>query len=262
MRIAFLNPTGTLGGGERCLLSALTALRQAVPDAELHLLALDDGPLLDEAKQLGARTHVLPMPQAMARMGDSALRGQGVLRRSAGLVRQTLAAAPRLPRYLRHLQQALAAIEPDLIHSNGIKTHLLARLAAPSSTPVVWHVHDFYGARPLVGRLLGWAQKRAAGAIAVSEAVARDAHAILPGLPVAVVLNALDVEEFAPGVGDGTGLDRLAGLPAAPAGVVRVGLVASYARWKGHGIFLQAAAKLVTANPSLSVRFYIVGGPI
>ncbi len=261
MRIAFLNPVGTLGGAERCLLSMLTALRQADAAAELHLLALADGPLLSEADQLGVRTHALPMPRAMARMGDSALRGQGALRRSARLVRQALAAAPGLPRYVCHLRRMLTTIGPHLIHSNGLKTHLLARLAVPAGTPVVWHVHDFLGQRPVMARVLRWAARRAAGAIAVSEAVRRDAASVLGPLPLALIHNVVDVEHFRPAPGDGALLDRLANLPPAPASLLRVGLVATYARWKGHDVFLDAAARLARERPE-QPRFYIVGGPV
>jgi glycosyltransferase involved in cell wall biosynthesis len=40
---------------------------------------------------------------------------------------------------------------------------------------------------------------------------------------------------------------------------VRVGLVATFARWKGHEVFLKAAAQVPDDRPC---RFYIVGGPI
>ena len=54
-------------------------------------------------------------------------------------------------------------------------------------------------------------------------------------------------------------LDAAAGLPPAPPGTVRVGLVATFARWKGHDVFLDAAARIAADRPC---RFYIVGGPI
>jgi glycosyltransferase involved in cell wall biosynthesis len=40
---------------------------------------------------------------------------------------------------------------------------------------------------------------------------------------------------------------------------VRVGLVAAYARWKGHEVFLDAVARLPDDLPA---RFYVVGGPL
>jgi glycosyltransferase involved in cell wall biosynthesis len=92
--------------------------------------------------------------------------------------------------------------------------------------------------------------------------VAEDARGVLGPVPVAVVANGVDTERFAPGPGDGSRLDRLAGLPAAGPEVVRVGLVATYARWKGQEVFLRAAERVGALVPARAVRFYVVGGPI
>jgi glycosyltransferase involved in cell wall biosynthesis len=51
-------------------------------------------------------------------------------------------------------------------------------------------------------------------------------------------------------------LDAMSGLPQAPANTIRVGLVATLARWKGHATFLEAIARLPDPLP---VRAYIVG---
>jgi glycosyltransferase involved in cell wall biosynthesis len=57
-------------------------------------------------------------------------------------------------------------------------------------------------------------------------------------------------------------LDELAGLPPAAPGTVRVGLVATYARWKGQDVFLEAAARARAARTGPPLRFYLVGGPV
>ena len=54
-------------------------------------------------------------------------------------------------------------------------------------------------------------------------------------------------------------LDALCSLPPLAPGGVRVGLVATFARWKGHDAFLKALARVRAAMP---VRAYVVGGPI
>src|SRR4029077_20956171 len=99
-----------------------------------------------------------------------------------------------------------------------------------------------------------------AGAIAISEAVRRDTEAVLPGLTISLVRNAVDTNHFTPADRDGAELDRLAGLAPAEPGVVRVGLVATYANWKGQDVFLDALARLPATGPR--VRGYLVGGPI
>jgi glycosyltransferase involved in cell wall biosynthesis len=98
--------------------------------------------------------------------------------------------------------------------------------------------------------------------IAVSNAIAEDVQRWLPESAPEVVTNGVDVERFSPGPGDGAMLDALAGMSPASDDTVRVGLVATYARWKGQDVFLRAV-KRVMQNPSRQpVRFYIVGGPI
>ncbi len=57
-------------------------------------------------------------------------------------------------------------------------------------------------------------------------------------------------------------MDEHAGYSLALKGVLRVGLLGSFARWKGQDLFLEAAAILRKKAPDLSVRFYIIGGPI
>lgn len=89
----------------------------------------------------------------------------------------------------------------------------------------------------------------------ISEAVRRDFAAVVPGVPAWVVRNGVDTAHFTPAPGDADALDRLAGLPPG-AGVARVGLVATYANWKGHDVFLDALARVP------GVRGYVVGGPI
>ncbi len=107
-------------------------------------------------------------------------------------------------------------------------------------------------------RLIRLAAGKRTLAIAVSEAVAQDAREVLKSTPITVIPNATDTERFAPGPCDGHLLDRLAGLEPAD-NIIRVGLVATYARWKGQDVFLDASAR-IPAN--LPIRFFIVGGPI
>ena len=258
MRIAFLSPVGVIGGAERLLLDYVESLKRAEPDVEVALFAGADGPLLCRATEIGMHTVALPLPARLAAVGDSFLSGARTKRWR--LLARAARAGPAAWRYALRLRRALAAWRPDVIHSNGIKTHLLARIARPAGVPVVWHMHDFVQLRPLVRRALRHATRGVCGVVAISEAVARDARAVTPGLPVEVIPNAVDVNRFVPGAG--ADLDALAGLATAPSGTVRLGLVATYARWKGQDVFLQAAARLLRDRPDLPVRFYIVGGPI
>ncbi|WP_164008132.1 glycosyltransferase family 4 protein [Pyxidicoccus trucidator] len=261
MRILFLNPVGILGGAERALLDLLACLKRLDAGLSLHLLAGTPGPLLDEASALGVDARLLPLPERLSSLGDSALRGRG----PAEALRFASSLAPTpllLAGYGRSLRREVAALRPDLLHSNGIKTHLLSPFTAGLPLKRVWHIHDFLGERPLVRRALGTLAPLASAAIANSGAVGEDTREVLGRVPVHVVYNGVDVERFSPGPADGAWLDALATLPPAPEGTLRVGLVATYARWKGHDVFLEAAAELARSHPTLPVRFYLVGAPL
>jgi glycosyltransferase involved in cell wall biosynthesis len=260
-RVLFLNLAGEIGGAERSLLDLLASLRQANPSLELSLLLAGDGPLRGRAERLGVAITVLPMPDAVRALGDSGLRGAGRWRSLATLAGRGAGAIAAACQYARRLRQFVDALRPDVVHSNSIKFHLLTRLARLHGRLVVWHVRDFLGARPLMARALRYASG-GVGAVAISQAVGADVRKVLPGVPVAVVYNAIDTEEFSPGPGDGAWLDCLAGLPPAGPDVVRVGLVATYARWKGQDVFLEAAARAAQNPLGKAVRFYLVGGPI
>jgi glycosyltransferase involved in cell wall biosynthesis len=92
---------------------------------------------------------------------------------------------------------------------------------------------------------------------------------------VTAVLNGVDLDRFRPplpaagsagGEGGTVDLDALAGLPPAPPGTVRVGLVATLARWKGHEVFLRALARLAEGpaggGEAPPVRGYVIGGAL
>jgi glycosyltransferase involved in cell wall biosynthesis len=92
-----------------------------------------------------------------------------------------------------------------------------------------------------------------------SRSVADDVRRVI-GAPAEIrtIYNAVDLERFSP-EGPRVDLDRLAGLPSAAVPAVRVGLVSTYSRWKGHDVFLRALAKLPRDR---NVRSYVIGGAV
>jgi glycosyltransferase involved in cell wall biosynthesis len=256
LRLLFLSASVQLGGAEASLLDMLASLRHAEPGWSLHLLAPASGPLLARASALGVTAAPLPLPAALARLGEAGVTAGRVhvLRAAASLVPAVAALGP----YVRDVRAAIAAIQPDLVHTNGPKMHLVgARAVGRPGPALVWHLHDYLGSRPLTGFLLRSHRARCRAVIANSESVAADVRASLgDGVPVVVVANAIDVDRFSP-TGDRLDLDALAGLPPAPPGTVRVGLLATFARWKGQEVFLDAVSRLA---PDVPVRGYIIGG--
>jgi glycosyltransferase involved in cell wall biosynthesis len=255
VRIVYLNPGGRLGGAETSLRELLASVRTTEPDWELWLVLGEDGPLAAIARDLGVRVLVQTFPPALARVGDSGRRKALV-----GL----LGAALATRRYARGLADWLAKIEPDIIHTNGFKMHLLGAWTRPRQTPLVWHIHDYVSPRRLMRRLLWPFRKACSVAIVNSKSVGKDLERALPGLRIVPIYNAIDLERFSP-AGDRLDLDAKAGLAPAASGTVRVGLIATYARWKGHKVFLEALARLHSSGSSVrgyGIRGYIIGGPI
>lgn len=249
MRIVYLNPGGRLGGAETSLRELLASVRAAEPDWELWLVLGEDGPLAAIARGLGVRVLVQPFPPALARLGDSG--------RWTALVGLLKAAVPTA-RYARDLSRWLAKIQPDIIHTNGFKMHLLGAWTRPRQTPLIWHIHDYVSPRRLMRRLLWPFRKACSVAIVNSRSVAKDLEQVLPGLRIVPIYNAIDLERFSP-QGGRLDLDARAGLAPPAPGTVRVGLIATFARWKGHKVFLEALARV---SPDVPIRGYIIGGPI
>ena len=289
MKLLFISPVGVIGGAERILLECVRQVRTLRPAWSVTVLMFADGPLREAATLLGANVEIVPLPSELAASGDSQLisakSNPNVFRESNSTYGQSDSPSP-LPengakgegmeyapkkRTLWHrrffatklsamgffwkLRKAIHRIRPDLIHSNGLKSHLCMVTVQPRDCPVLWHIHDYYSHRPKIHRIVRLASRRATACIAISSSVQDDIQSVAPKLTTHLLENGVDTEYFVPGKGDSVELDRQAGF-LEPTSWLRVGLVATYANWKGHDVFLQAVACLP------HVRAYIVGGPI
>lgn len=254
-KILFVNPVGIIGGAERVLLAVMAALQRENPELGLYLIVGAGGPLVERAEELGVKVQILPLPNSLLQLGDSTLKQDSRIQSILKLLSRITASLIDLKKYLAKYKQAIVDINPDLIHSNGIKTHLLTSLLNLQNIPIVWHVHDFYSYRPFNAKILKLFSRRANAGIAISQAVAADVEKTLPNLKTQVIYNAIDINYFAPSKNSPQ-------LSSAVNTTIRIGLVATFARWKGHDIFLQAAAKVINTLPHLDIKFCIVGGAI
>jgi glycosyltransferase involved in cell wall biosynthesis len=257
VKIAYLNPGGALGGAEMCLLDVLASLPTARPDATAVVILGEDGPLRHEVEAMGIACEVLPLPGGVARLGDAGATG---LSAKLKLMARGFVAATSTVTHVQMLSSKLRSLKVNLIQSNGMKMHLLGTWSVPVGVPVIWHLHDYLGSRAAMARLLKLVARPGVSGVAVSRSVADDARATLGGrVPITAIYNAIDTQRFSPGPSNAGSLDQAAGLGEPPAGTVRVGLVATFATWKGHDVFLEAVAKVPTDRLA---RFYVVGGPI
>jgi glycosyltransferase involved in cell wall biosynthesis len=255
MRVVFLSVSDQVGGSETMLLQILRELRRAQPSWDLHLILPGNGPLAARAAALAVGVVPLPMPASLSRLGEWGLSSRG----RAVVAGRLLRVAGDLPGYQRRLKRVLAALGPDVVHANGIKAQIVAARIGSGVGRLVWHIHEYVGARPLTRILIRRYANRCHAIVANSESVADDLRrtaGVRAG--VHVILNAVDLEQFTPD-GPQVDLDGLSGLPPAPHGTVRVGLVATFSRWKGHETFLRALAAL---PPTSTVRGYVIGDAV
>lgn len=256
MDLLFLSGSAELGGAERSLLDMLASLRATRPTWRLHLVTPADGPLMAEARAAGVLVTAIPFGLALARLGEPSASGGADLAHL--LVRLARTAGP-VANYARRLRAHIKATAPDIIHTHGLKAHLFAAWSNPGPARVVWHLHDYIGRRPTTATVLRRSASRCAAIVANSASVAEDARQVLgETVPVVPVLNGVDLRRFAPN-GSRADLDRIAGRAPAGSDVVRVGLLGTFGRWKGHATFIDAVAKLPADLP---VRAYVIGAPL
>jgi len=260
MRLTCLSVSDQLGGSEVALVAMIAALERLRPEWQFQVVLPGDGPLRERLNATRAICSVVPMPTALSRMGEwTAVQDGWSAGSQAALGLKLCATAAALPGYERRLKRPISQFQPDLIHTNGLKAHILgARIRIPGAQ-VVWHLHEYISRRALTRWLMRRYASRCSAIVANSASVAADIAASLePSPDVHVIPNAVDMNVFSP-TGARLDLDRLAGLPPAPAEVLRVGLVATYGRWKGHEVFLDAISQVSRAR---SIRGYVIGGPI
>jgi len=241
-----------MGGGEISLMDVMASLRARQPDWRLDLVAGEDGPLVQQARDIGVNVVLAPFPAALARSGDS---GSGAFE----ALWSGLRAGSATMAYKSALRRILANLDPDIVHTNGFKMHILGAWTRPKKASLVWHVRDYVSTRPVMKRLLAMNARKCAAAIGNSQSVAKDIRKVCGRrLETVCIYNAIDLKRFSPW-GPKTDLDAMAGFHPAPAGTVRIGLVATLAHWKGHEVFLRALARM---PKDLPFRAYVVGGPI
>src|SRR5207247_1588119 len=118
---------------------------------------------------------------------------------------------------------------------------------------------DYPDTRPLTALLLRAHAHRCAEVVANSESVAQHTRELVgPAVPVHTLHNAVDLERFHP-TGPALDLDALAGLPPFAPGGIRIGLIGTFAKWKGHDVFLDALSRV---HATVSFRGYVIGEPI
>jgi glycosyltransferase involved in cell wall biosynthesis len=236
LRVALLNHSGRLGGGEFSMLRLARALD---PErVKLTVIAGEDGPFVQRLHELGADVVVVPMdPQLVHRRKDSL----GVTAMADLRLWRQLASAvwPRTDILLR------ARIQ--IVHTNSMKAHVLGGVSGRLvGAKVLWHVRDHI-APPYLPPMAAHAMRAASRVlphhvVTVSHSAART----IGRRDVTVIHQSVPLPELGPERRD----------PAR----LRIGIVGRISSWKGQDVFLDAAERLATRFPD--VEFVVAGAPL
>ena len=247
LRVLFVNPGRHLGGAEQSLLLLLEALKEHAVLSTVVMFA--DGPFAARLVSLNIPVVFLNVAAGVRR----ATRYQSA-RNMAGTAWLGARSIPGVARLAAMIRRGM----PDVVHTNGLKAHILGGIAGRlARRPVVWHLRDF-PPDGFAGRLL----KRAARSLPSLVLANSDAVALAIGRAgrqpprVVRVYNPVDLERFHP---NRSGARIRATLGIAPETPL-VGMVAHLTPWKGHVDFLSIAMTVTAALPT--ARFLVAGGAI
>lgn len=230
-RVLYVNHTAELGGAEFSLLDLLTHLdrNRFEPVAVLPVR----GPLLERVRALDVPVHTVPM-RRLKRTKDPFVQ------------------IPSLVQWLlsrRKVAEIARRERIDLIHANSTTAFLYAAAAA-REIKAVWHERDL----GKLSRPERYLAARASRIIAISESVAQPLlHEFGASGKVRMIHNGVDVDRFKPMERD----EEVRRGLGASSDELLVGMVAHFARWKRHELFLFVAAEVLKRRPS--ARFVIVG---
>ncbi|MCA8957547.1 MAG: glycosyltransferase [Planctomycetes bacterium] len=243
--IAYYCVATHLGGAERSLLDLVTRVGEHTRGWYRPWLILPkaDGPLVDAVRAAGLSHTVLPMPSALLSLSRA---------RPLRALVVSAVAWPMLRAYLARLRRLLDERQPALLHTTGIKCHVLStRLGR--RTPLLWHLRDIMPNDATRALLRRYAVHPFVHVLSNSYATA---NAFQPDAEhPSVVSNGIDTEVFTPG--DGSAFRAEAG---APPGVPLIGALGVLQRGKGIDSFLQMAAEVLRGG--LDARFAVVGDEI
>ena len=154
-------------------------------------------------------------------------------------------ALPAARSYEQQLNRMLRRLQPDILHSNGLKMHFLTLWSRPRQSKVIWHIHDFLSRPANDGSCTpphGATLFRSHCHIGTS---APRPERDMPGTSHADSSILSILTNFGPMVRHAISI-RCPGLQPSD-NVIRIGLVATMARWKGKSSFWKLWAKYVPA---------------
>jgi glycosyltransferase involved in cell wall biosynthesis len=239
-KVGVLCAISGLGGAELSLLELVRHLRDAY---KFHLIVPSDGPLKERAESAGAKVWVLPWPEAVSGVGETARRPGAA---------QLLRFVANVPSFVRRLSELLDQIEPSVFLTNSVKAHLAgAFIRKRKNVPLIWYMRDGLEDRALSRKLLALCSRRCDLTICISHYVAAQFRRyVSSSVPSLVLYNIVDLRRFHPGAPPPPDIRK-------PPDEIWFGIVGAITPLKGQDIFLDAAESVLRQLPN--ANFAIVG---
>jgi glycosyltransferase involved in cell wall biosynthesis len=240
--IAFFVISTELGGAEKSLLDYLKVFKDQHPSVSV-VVPKSTGPLVDQINEYKIPVHVLPLPSFFLSLSRK------------NLLKSMLLALPAFFYsfiYLFKIHLLIRKKKLNIIHSTGLKYHLLLGITAFLNKGCHFHIHirDIIKIFPIKFFLRLLSLQKNIHFIFNSKATAQS----LPNITSLIIYNGFDDQLFSPGT---SSLKQTLNINEDH---LLVGIVGVIARWKGQREFLEMA-KLVSKNNE-QVHFVIVGDEI
>jgi glycosyltransferase involved in cell wall biosynthesis len=237
-RVLYMNLYTEMGGGENAVYEIVKGLDRS--RFRPIMVFNRRGPFVEEVEKAGIETVILPYPSVMLKKLIV-----------PGVFRDVLRASRVLKTYVR--EQNI-----DCLHCvDVLSLILLARTILTLRIPVAYNVIFFYErTRIILFNILAIVLVKEI--VANSQAIRNDLlrRTVLLAGKTKVIYYGVDVRRFRPSTdGESSVLRRELRLSDS---TKLVGMIARYDVWKGHSVFLKAAASVLKQRSD--VKFVIVGG--
>lgn len=241
--ILFINPAGCIGGAEKSLIDLVTGLPRE--RFQPLVVTLGPGPLAGELNQLGIESREILLHSAILNLS----RGRGK-NRWLTLPGIPFLVLPTLNRLFRLIREESI----DLIHTNGLKAHLLGcLLTGLSRRPLIWHYRDLPAATGCYRFFRSLARVFPTKIIANSRAVKERLGNLNK---TKVIYNGVDITQFQ----EGKKTSNLREEFRFSHNDLIIGTIGHFAPLKGYNDLILALPLILKNDPR--VRLLIVGGSI
>jgi glycosyltransferase involved in cell wall biosynthesis len=246
IRVAFVNHTAQLGGGEIALLELIRNLDRSKIQPIVVLFA--DGPLVPLLREM-TEVHILPLSSGVLKANKDHL-GVGSLLQGSSVIAGIA--------FLWRLHGLLQSIQPRIVHTNSLKADILGGIAGRlAGLTVIWHVRDRITPEYLPRLVVRAFQ---VFATLIPSFIIANSAATLSCLSLGDEPKEQGVMSMCRVVHDGVDPKKYKGtINSTENKPLTIGLVGRISPWKGQDIFIESIYLLHDKYPD--VRFLIIGAP-